>query len=431
VTAFVALPVVPLVLLVGVDELRGLGIAIVLGLLAVATLVGTIVVVSRLRSFTRRLGIEKLLAVHRWLGLVVLGLVLAHVAVVVLADPARNIAYLDLVNAAPSMRTATVAAAGLVLLALTALFRRRLRLPYQLGRIVHVILAATVVAGGSLHVFLQNHLVGEDGAGAWFAAIAGALTVVLVLRWFVRPLLAGRPGFRVQQVRRESDAVSTLVLAPTSRRGSRPDAMAFAPGQFAWLRLRRWSLVTDHPFTIASGAHDDGTLEFTVRHVGDYTRTLRRLSPGARVYLDGPHGSFSVDNTHATGLVLLAGGVGITPMMSMLRTLADRGDRRPHRLLVSARDPEDLLFLDELAYLQSRLHLTVVPTLTQPHPGWTGITGRIDAPLLAAVLPGSFRRNQLDYFLCGSGAFVEGMLGTLDEIGVPRQRVHTEQFDMV
>jgi predicted ferric reductase len=431
VMAFVALPLAPLMFLVGTGEERGLDVSVVLGLVAVSALVATILVASRLRSFTRGLGIEQLLVVHRYLGLVVLGLVLAHVAVVVLANPRRNIALLDLVHASPGMRAATIATISLVLLALTALLRRRLRLTYQLWRIVHVLLATTAVAGSALHVILLQNLIHEDGMRTWFTALTGALIVVLVLRWFLRPLLARRAAFRVREVRRESDAVSTLVLESSGRRqGLRGGTLAFAPGQFAWLRLHRWGLFTDHPFTIASGAHSDGSLEFTVRHIGGYTRTLGRLSPGKQVFLDGPHGSFSVDHTRATGLVLLAGGVGITPMMSMLRTLADRGDRRPHRLLVSGRSPDDLLFTDELEDLQARLHLTVITTLTQPHPGWTGPTGRIDAARLTTVLPGSFRRNQLDYFLCGSSSFVDGAVTVLDEIGVPRQRVHTEQFDM-
>jgi predicted ferric reductase len=432
VMTFVALPLVPLVLLVSTREERGLEISVVLGLVAVSALFGTIVVAARLRSLTRGLGMEQLMVVHRYLGLVLLGLVLAHTAVVVLANPGRNIKLLDLAHASPGMRAATISTIALVLLAMTALLRRRLRLPYRLWRILHLILTATAVGGAALHVLLLRHLVREEGWTAWFAALTGALIVILVLRWCLRPLLAGRDGFRVRGIRPESDEVSTLVLAPTGwRRSSRRDAMAFAPGQFAWLRLRRWGLLSDHPFTIASGARADGTLEFTVRHIGDYTQTLGRLRPGTRVFLDGPHGSFSVDHMRSTGLVLLAGGVGITPMMSMLRTLADRGDRRPHRLLVSGRSPDDILFSHELEDLKARLHLTVVPTLTRPHPGWTGSTGRIDAEMLATVLPGSFRRNQLDYFLCGSGSFVNGMVTTLDQIGVPRQRVHTEQFDTV
>jgi predicted ferric reductase len=432
VVGFVALPLVPVGILVGSGGEPGssLELPVVLGLVAVSAIIGTVIVSSRLRSLTSGLGIEKLLAVHRWLGLVVVGLVLAHVAAVVIANPSR-IKNLDLLHASPDMRAATGATIALLLLAVTALLRRRLRLPYRVWRIVHVLLAAATVAGGAVHVLLLDNLVHDDRMRIWFTAITVALVVVLLLRWVLRPLLAGRPGFRVREVRRESGDVSTLVLAPTRGRPStRRRPLDFAPGQFAWLRLRRWGLFGDHPFTIASGTRDDGTIEFTVRHLGDYTRTLGRLSPAARVFLDGPHGSFSVDHTRATGLVLLAGGVGITPMMSMLRTLADRGDRRPHRLLVSGSCPDDILFTDELDDLQERLHLTVVPTLTQPHPGWTGTTGRIDARMLATVLPGPFRRNQLDYFLCGSGPFVGGVASALDEIGIPRQRVHTEQFDV-
>ena len=432
VVAFVALPLVPVVILVGSGGEPGssLELPVVLGLVAVSAIIGTVVVSSRLRSLTSGLGMEQILAVHRWLGLVVLGLVLAHVAAVVIPNPSR-IKHLDLLHASPGMRAATIATIALVLLAVTALLRRRLRLPYLVWRILHVVLSAAAVAGGAVHVLLLNNLLQVDGMRIWFAAITASLIVVLLLRWGLRPLLAGRAGFRVREVRRESADVSTLVLTPTrGRLFARRRPLDFAPGQFAWLRLRRWGLFTDHPFTIASGTRTDGTVEFTVRHRGDYTRTLGRLSPGARVFLDGPHGSFSVDHTRATGLVLLAGGVGITPMMSMLRTLADRDDRRPHRLLVSGSSPDDLLFTDELEDLQERIHLTVVPTLTRPDPGWTGTTGRIDATMLATVLPGPFRRNQLDYFLCGSAPFVSGVATALDEIGIPRQRVHTEQFDV-
>ncbi len=429
--AFVTLPLVPVGILVGSGGGPGssLDLPVVLGLVAISTIIFMVVVSSRLRSLTSGLGIERLLAVHRWLGLVVVGLVLTHLAAVVIPNPS-SIKHLDLLHASPGMRAATIATIALVLLAVTALLRRRLRLPYRVWRIVHVVLATAAVAGGAVHVLLLNNLVQADGMRIWFAGVTASLVFVLLLRWVLRPLLAGWAGFRVREVRRESADVSTLVLTSTRGRlfGRRP--LHFAPGQFAWLRLRRWGLFSDHPFTIASGARADGTVEFTIRHLGDYTRTLGRLSPGARVFLDGPHGSFSVDHTRATGLVLLAGGVGITPMMSMLRTLADRGDRRPHRLLVSGRSPDDILFTDELDDLQERLHLTVVPTLTQPHPGWTGSTGRIDATMLATVLPGPFRRNQLDYFLCGSGPFVEGVATALDEIGIPRQRVHTEQFDL-
>ncbi len=366
--AFLLLLLAPLLFATGAGEHSGfvLEVALVFGLLAASVIVSTVVVVSRLRSLTIGLGIEQLVRVHRYFGLVALGLVLAHTALVVAADPA-NIGLLDLAHAPPRARAATTATIAMVLLAGTAVLRRRVRLPYQMWRWLHLVLAVTAVAGTALHVILLRHLIRDATMGAWFAALTGGLVVVLVVRWCARPLLDGRNRYWIREVRPEPGGVSTLVLAPAGRRraaGWRP--LAFAPGQFAWLRLRRWALFTDHPFSIASGTRADGTVEFTVRRIGSYTRRLGRLRPGTTVYLDGPHGAFTVDHTRATGLVLLAGGVGITPMMSMLRTLADRGDQRPHRLLVSGRSPADLLFTDELDQLRRRLDLTVVPTITKP-----------------------------------------------------------------
>jgi 3-phenylpropionate/trans-cinnamate dioxygenase ferredoxin reductase subunit len=128
---------------------------------------------------------------------------------------------------------------------------------------------------------------------------------------------------------------------------------------------------------------------------------------------------------------MIAGGVGITPMMSMLRTLAHRRDRRPHRLLMVARTIDDLLFRAEIRQLQQRLDLTVVELLRQPPPSWTGESGTVDAELLTALLPGEFRRNQLDYYLCGPPALVTDVLTVLEGLDIPQPRIHTEQFDFV
>jgi ferredoxin-NADP reductase len=149
------------------------------------------------------------------------------------------------------------------------------------------------------------------------------------------------------------------------------------------------------------------------------------------VWVDGPHGAFSVDLKPSTGLVMIAGGVGITPMMSMLRTLAHRHDRRPHRLVVVAKTTDELLFREELSQLKERLDLTVMELLRQPPEGWTGATGAVDEELLTTLLPGKFRRNQLDYFLCGPPALVNDVLTVLAGMDIPPPRIHTEQFDLV
>jgi ferredoxin-NADP reductase len=156
---------------------------------------------------------------------------------------------------------------------------------------------------------------------------------------------------------------------------------------------------------------------------------LRSLRPGTSVWVDGPYGDFTVDLRPAAGAAMIAAGVGITPMMSMLRTLAHRHDRRPFVLVRGAREVEELIFADELADLAGRLDLTVVDVVRRAPPGWPGVTGEVDRALLRALLPGPHQLHQLDYYVCGPPGFVDAAVRDLTALGVPDRRLRVEQFD--
>ncbi|MGH3783843.1 MAG: ferredoxin reductase family protein [Pseudonocardiaceae bacterium] len=402
-----------------------------MGLLATSLLVCTVVLPSRVRSLTRTLGIDGVLGIHRFVGLAVALLVSLHIVLVVAAKPA-NIALFDVVHAPDRARTAVGATVALGALVALTVLRRRLRQRYEVWRWVHLALAGSVLVLSALHIWWLNHLVRDTAMRSLFTVLAVAALGVLGYRWLWLPVFGPRREYVVRELRPETSTVSTLVLEPRRdghRRGYR--TLEFAPGQFAWLRRNPSSGAQEHPFTIASSAHLGLWTEFTIRHSGDFTSELRRLRPGSPVWVDGPYGAFTLDLRRCTGLVMIAGGVGITPMMSMLRTLAHRRDRRPHRLVVVARTLDELLFRAELSELQQRLDLTVVELLRQPPPSWTGASGAVDEDLLTALLPGTFRRNQLDYYLCGPPAMVTDVLTVLDGLDVPQPRIHTEQFDLV
>ena len=95
-----------------------------------------------------------------------------------------------------------------------------------------------------------------------------------------------------------------------------------------------------------------------------------------------------------------------------------------------ARNHEDLLFREELGYLRNELDLQITEVLRRPHPGWEGHTGEINVGLLSAVLGSDQQHQYLDYFLCGPPGLVTDTLGALEGLGVPSERIHTEQFDM-
>jgi ferredoxin-NADP reductase len=142
------------------------------------------------------------------------------------------------------------------------------------------------------------------------------------------------------------------------------------------------------------------------------------------VLLDGPHGSYR-PGAHADRFVLIAGGVGITPIISLLRTAADCGDRRPFRLIYRSRRQEDIIFREQLDQLEQQLDLRVVHVLSDPHPGWTGEAGFIDDALLARHLPRD--PSGAEVFLCGPPPMLATALAGLRRLGVAPEHVHTEQ----
>src|SRR6185295_446558 len=200
---------------------------------------------------------------------------------------------------------------------------------------------------------------------------------------------------RITEVRKERGDTSTLVMQPEGHPGFR-----FRPGQFGWLTV--WGSpfkISAHPFSFSSSAAAmGGRVAMSIRKLGDFTDQIHEVPVGRRVYIDGPYGAFTMGNP-ADLHVLIAGGVGITPMMSMIRTLADQGDRRPVILLYGSKDWDAITFREELEVLKTRVDLTVVHVLEKPPDGWMGERGFITAEVLQRHLPSPYADHE--YFICG------------------------------
>jgi predicted ferric reductase len=402
-------------------------LAVLSGLFVLSAFVCAVVLPSRLRSLNRAFGIESVIELHKFLGIISTSLTLIHLACVVAEDPTQ-VALLNFPQAptrAQGAAVATYAAAALVLL---TLWRRKVGLSYSVWKVSHVLLAGAVLAGSAVHVWFLDQLVNDDLIGPMFGLIALFVLVVAFYRWVWRLLYDPSTEFIIREVRPENSTVNTLVLEPVQRPDEPSINWAFAPGQFAWIRLSRSTLAEEHPFTIASSAHQEVT-EFTIRAAGDFTKQIRRLPQGSSVWVDGPHGAFTNDVESAASFVMIAGGVGITPMMSMLRTAAHRRDPRPYRLVVVASSPQDLLFRPELAQLRWLIDLEITEVLRRPVEGWSGPTGDINVELLSTVLGDAHHPAEVDYFICGPPALVTDALSALDLLGADTNRIHTEQFD--
>jgi predicted ferric reductase len=431
--AYVLVVVAPLLLLlVNARPEMGRGLAwdfaMALGYSALAMFGVQFALTARFRRISAPFGIDIIYYFHRYLAVYALLIAVAHAGVVVFTHP-EAIASLDPRIASASMNAGVTALALCAFVIVLALGRRRLRLEYDHWRLAHAVLAAVALALALWHLFGAAHYLDSVWKrGLWAVYGAGWIGLLVYVR-LLRPSRLMRAPWRVVEVRPERGRVWTLVIEPAAGQ-----ALRFAPGQFAWLSLRTSPFaMREHPFSIASSAQAPGRIEFSIKEFGDFSASIRHVQPGETAWVDAPYGAFTIDrHPEAPGYVFVAGGIGAAPVLSMLRTLSDRGDRRPLLLIYGNRVWERVAFREELDRLERRLALRIVHVLREPGASWAGERGLVDEALLARHLPGNaVERAALEYFVCGPTPMTLAAESGLAALGVPAGNVHSEIFDWV
>jgi predicted ferric reductase len=380
---------------------------------------------ARFRYITTPWGEDVIYHLHRKLSLIAFGLVLAHPLILFVTRP-ELLALLNSIRAPWRARFAALSTYSLIALVVMALWRAKWNTKYETWHLTHLVLAVVAVGAGLAHMVGWGfYLTAPWKRALWIGLTIFWIALLLYVR-ILKPLFMLRRPYRVADVRQERGDAWTLVMQPDGHRGFR-----FSPGQFGWLTV--WDSpfkVTQHPFSFSSSAAvTDGRVEMTIRNLGDFTSTIGTVPVGQRVYVDGPYGAFTIDRTPADMYVFIAGGVGITPMMSMIRTLADRGDTRPAVLFYGSRDWESIIFREELEALKERLNLTLIHVLEQPPDDWTGEKGFINDEVFRRHLPPPFADHE--YFICGPNVMMDAIEKTLGELDVPLWQYHSERYNFI
>lgn len=379
---------------------------------------------ARFRFVTEPWGEDVIYHFHRRISLLAVGLVVVHPLIMLAVQPALRA--VPAIGEIPLGAGAAFASLGaLMVLVVTALWRAKLRIPYEWWHISHIALALIAVTGGLIHMVSWGFYLTDPVKRALWIGLTLFWVGLLAYVRIVKPLFMLRRPYCVTEVRAERGDTTTLVMQPEGHAGFR-----FRPGQFGWLTV--WGTpfkMTGHPFSFSSSAAaTDGRVEMSIRRLGDFTSAIPEVAVGKRVYLDGPYGAFTIGNP-ADMHVLIAGGVGITPMMSMIRTLADAGDPRPVILLYGSRDWDSITFREELEALEGRLDLRVVHVLSKPPADWQGESGHINAALLMRHLPTAYAAHE--YFICGPGPMMDAVEKALGDINVPMSKYHSERYSFV
>lgn len=389
------------------------------GLVGMAMLSIAFVLSSRVRSLESWFGgLDGMYRVHHALGLSAFSLLLlhpiGHAARFIPEEMERFFLFF-----APSHGQAAVNFGVIAFWLMAALIGLTLysRVPYDKWKLSHKVMGVVLVLGAV-------HLIGVEPTRGRAVSVAGnpflrsyilLLTAAglfgYVYKLLVVPLLARRHPYRVAQVRRLNPRVLEVSLVPQDGH------VRFEPGQFVFVTFYADALTREaHPFTICSIPRE-GHVTFTVKSLGDFTERLHaRLEPCTGAKLEGPYGRFDY-REGSSRQIWLAGGVGIAPFLSWARHMvSDDGEPRDVELYYCVHSREDAVFLDDFRTIEARLEGFRVALICSAE------RGRLRADEVGDL-------EGRDIFMCGPKRFTSDLQRQFVRRGVPRQRIHFEDFE--
>ena len=389
------------------------------GLLGAYLLFIQVLLLARLRRIERLVGFDRLTVWHRVNGKVCFYLILAHVLLITI-----GYALLDrvsvphevttLLNQYPGIIDAAIGTGLLILVVVTSLVIVRRRLRYEAWYLVHLTAYAAVILAWFHQLPTGNDFILNPAAARyWTVLYLVTLALVLLFR-LVLPIFYGFwYQLRVAEVNVEGPNVVSLRI--TGRHLGRLGAWA---GQFFLWRFLTWKLAWEsHPFSL-SAAPDGQSLRITVKSLGDFTSRIGEVRPGTRVLGEGPFGLFTDAVRHRNKVLLIAGGVGITPIRGLLEEMS--GDIV---LVYRVVREEEAVFRDELEELARERGIKVsYVTGDRREPGGERL---LSSEHLRELVPDIAQR---EVYVCGPPAMSDSVEMNVRQAGVPQKYIHSERF---
>jgi predicted ferric reductase len=391
----------------------------------VAALIGSyfaiigIFFVARIPAVERGIGHDRLVAWHRKLGPWSLYLILLHFLLVLVSFAGQDQIplYKELWNFLQNFPWMWPALAGFFLMMLagvTSYKKARAKMSYETWWIIHIYTYVAIAASFMHQVLNGQMFVGHPLNRLYWTALYVAMALAVIVYRFGIPLVRSlRVNLVVEKVVVEAPGLISVIM-----KGRNLHTLAAEGGQFfGWRFLTRGHFLMSHPYSL-SAAPTQNRLRITIKDLGDHSRATRYIKPGTRVFVEGPYGAFTAGRATQPQLVMVGGGVGITPIRALMEEFKS-GVQMDVFYRVSRK--EELILKDELDYLVEnsngsiRVHYLVGSRKDYP----------MDAEFIKAYAP---RAADSDFYICGPEALVETVRKAAADLGVPKNRFHDEDF---
>lgn len=387
------------------------------GLLVGSVVLLQLALVGRLPWIEPSVGCDRLYRLHRYIGFVIAPLFLSHPVLLTFGYARRHHVSLreQFVKIALGWPHAWLAIVAILIIALvvtSSLPPIRRHLTYDAWHASHIAIYFAIGLA-LLHQASGAEMLEQPWWWYWVALHLAVIGALLVFR-AARPVFnLARHRFRIDRIVSESDDVTSVYLT-----GRRLERFSFRAGQYAnvaFLSRGHWA---PHPFSF-SAAPNGRSLRISIKAVGDFTGRIRHLTPGTLVLLEGPLGAFTAAPSNGRKFLMIAGGIGITPIRALIESLAGECDVV---LVYGAKAANDLVFAAELRALTPRCHFILSQAATADE---EYLQGRIDETILGKLVPDIQGRET---FICGPPAMMKSVIDALRALRVGRWRIHYERF---
>jgi predicted ferric reductase len=381
-----------------------------------------VVLMSRSPWLDQLFGIDRIAGWHRWLGFATVFLICGHVVFTTAGYAVSNgHSFLSetwtFLTTYPYMLMAYVATGLFILIAVASARAARRRLSYDTWHFIHLFIYLAIALSFGHQLAVGTDFERDPAAITyWVALYAVAALLVLSFRVLIPLRLTMRHRLRVDALVEESPGIISIYIT-----GQNLAELPMRAGQFFKFRfLARGIWWRVHPFSL-SAAPNGEYLRITVKQLGDFTKAVRSLQPGTPVIVEGPYGIFTSLRRRRPRALLIAGGIGITPLRALLEEMPQR--KNGIILLYRARSWHDVVFkaeLDELVRARGgEVHYIIGRRGTEIHPY------PLAPKYLRTVAPDLRER---DVFICGPREMIEGVDESLASLGVPAEQIHRERF---
>lgn len=322
-------------------------LGLIFGTLGLTGLVLQICMGGRLKFLEKGVGLDKILRLHSINGRLTLLFIILHPALMFGPALLQGESFIRVLNSFNIYHWFGIFALLLIIVTIIlTIYQKKLKINYEYWKVIHKSGYGIIILG-----FVHSFFVGPDIAAKgllfyWWIFLAGLASLAFVYRYGLRPWFLKNSLYKIIKIIKESSNVTSVYFKPVKGK-----IFSFYPGQFAFVKFNSEYLRSEeHHFTISSSPTRN-EICFTIKESGDFTRRINKLRVGDTAKIEGPFGAFS--NVGMEGpFIFIAGGIGITPIMSMLSFMREKSKKEKTILIYAARKKSDLVFYEELEKLR-------------------------------------------------------------------------------